>query len=108
MTTDVAVRRKHGFALGLVALVLVLLPAVAAAVLLSVGYSDGATEQLFIDVIIFAIPLALLASAVIAIIAVIIGAGRVLAIVSLVLFIPQVLFLAFLIYAIFGQNRGLF
>ena len=108
MTTDVAVRRKRGFALGLIALVLVLVPAILFALLLTIGYSDGASEQLAIDVGIFAVPVALFASAVVAIVAIALGSGRALGVVSLVLFVPQVLFVGFAVYAIFGQNRGLF
>jgi hypothetical protein len=107
MTVEAVTTRRRGFALGLVALVLAFVPAALFAALLSTGYSSDGTLTVLVTITLFGVPLAILLSAVLGVIAIALNAGRILAIISLVLLVPQLLFVAFAFYAIFLQNRGL-
>ncbi|MCU1415430.1 MAG: hypothetical protein JWN80_2770 [Microbacteriaceae bacterium] len=105
-STAPATKRRRSFALGLVALVLALVPAILFIVLLSTGSTTDTAYNLTVDLTVFGVPAAIVLGAVIAVIAIVLNAGRILGIVTLVLLIPQGVFVAFAIYAIFLQDRG--
>jgi hypothetical protein len=109
MTVEVttsATKRRRGFALGLVALVVTLVPGVLVIVLLSIGSTTGDAFNVIVDITVFGVPVAILLGAVLAVVAIVRNAGRILGIVTLVLLLPQGLFVAFAFYAIFLQSRG--
>ena len=111
MTVEVApkgptTKRHRGFALGLVALVIAFVPAVLFIALFATGSSTDDALTVIVNITFFAVPIAIVLGAILAVIAVVLGAGRILGIVTLVLLVPQALFVAFAFYAIFLQNRG--
>ncbi len=106
MTVEAVTTRRRGFALGLAALVLAFVPAALFAVLLATGYTTDNTLTVLVAITIFGVPIAIVLSALLGVIAIALNAGRVLAIITLVLLVPQVLFVAFAFYAIFLQNKG--
>lgn len=106
MTVEVVTKRRRGFALGLIALILAFVPAILFIILLTTGSTSDVGLNVIVDLAFFGVPLAIVLSAILAVIAIVIAAGRILAIVTLVLLIPQALFVAFAFYAIFLQNRG--
>jgi hypothetical protein len=104
--TEAAAKRRRGFALGLITLILALVPAGLFVAILVSGSSTDDGYGTIVDVAFFGVPIAIVLGAVLAIIAIVINAGRILAIVTLVLLVPQALFVAFAFYVLFMQPRG--
>ncbi|MES2169991.1 MAG: hypothetical protein V4479_04625 [Actinomycetota bacterium] len=106
MTVEVAKRRRRGFTPGLVALILAVVLVILFVALFATGSSTDDALTVIVNLTFFGVPIAIILGAILAVIAIVLGAGRILGIVTLVLLIPQALFVAFAFYAIFLQNRG--